>query len=297
MTQVFLSRFYKFFFLVVNIYLLVGCNGMGGQALVFNNADQKLEVIDIETGDQEASYRVENAIRNPLIIQGQGRIISLTEPFGESEHIINLDTGYVTYSSNTVGTIVISEDSKFYFEIVDSEHKQLYFESSEGKKKLSLVRSLKVPSGHVVGSEFVSWFIRSEHRLIVYDVKGNLFTYVPLNCRDAIFLGEEDKIFCLTESGEASMFDKSGSLLEVVSGIGVEDGILSLSYDKSQIYLRRVSLALNMERFMREVVDVYTYSTKENKLSLVGESVVSHGIGFNILVDNQRGHNQRGQAH
>ncbi len=271
--------------LIMSISLLVGCKGMGGSVLVFNNADQKLEILDIETGDQEVSYSVSKAIRNPLIMQGQGRVISLTEPFGESEHIIHLDTGAVAYSGNTVGTIVISEANKFYFETVDSEHKQLYFESSEGKKKLSLIRSLKVPQGHVIGSEFVSWFIRSEHRLIVFDVKGNLFTSVPLDCRDAIFLGEVGNIFCLTESGGAAMFDKSGSLLEVVSGIGVEDGILSLSYDKSEIYLRRISLALNMERFMREVVDVYAYSTKENHLSLVGESVVSHGVGFNILVD------------
>lgn len=269
----------------MNITLLWGCNGKGGNVLYFNNIDQQLEIVDIQTKEKAHSYRIFEAIRNPLIIQSREGVVSLTEPFGKSEHVINLNTGDVKYSNSSAGTIVVSEGSRFYFETTDSEYKQLFFENIEGKKKLSLIKSLKVPHGQVVGKGFISWFVRSEHRLIIFDTQGELFASIPLDCRDAIFLGEGKNIFCLTESGGSALFDMNGVLLKAISGIGVEDGILSFSYDKGEIYFRHISLSFNLDRFLSEVVDVYAYDIQEDRLSLVGENVVRHGIGFNILVD------------
>jgi len=257
---------------------------MAGNLLVFDNTDQALVVMDINKKVQSRSYKVHEKIRNPGVILGRNDTVSLNEFFGEFEHIINLETGEVTYSPNTVGTVVTSDSSRFYFDMVGTDFKQLYFENKAGKKKLSLFDSLRVPRGHVIGADFVSWFNRDEHRLIVYDTEGELYASVSVDCFDAIFLGEGENIFCITESGDPVMLDMNGQLLKMISEVGIKDGILSFSHKKNEIYLKDIRVSFSIDRFMREVVDVYAYNFKLDRLSLIGESVVGHGIGFNVLI-------------
>ena len=278
------QRIILFMVLFVSVTAFAGWRNMQGQVLVFNNSDQELLVMDVESKKMKGSFKILEKTRNPMIIIGANKqIVSLSESFGESEHIVDLSTGKVVHSVGTIGTVAISKNKKFYFEISDPGNKQLFYDDGYNKKKLVAIKSLKVPYGRVIGGEVASWFVRSEHRLISFDLEGNSLNSVSLDCRDALFLGEGKNIFCLMESGGAAIVDENGAVLEAIKGVGLKYSILSYSPEYGLVFLSKISLSFSMKSFMKEVVDVYSYSLDDGSLTLIKESVVGHGVGFNII--------------
>ncbi|WP_065188799.1 hypothetical protein [Shewanella woodyi] len=270
--------------LFVNALVFAEPRNMVGKVIIFDNAEKDLLVLNLDSKEKLNSVNVSEQLRNPaLVISANQDIVSLHEHFGESDYVVNLNTGLVSYKPGVVGTVVASEDKKFYFEMVSVGTRRLFFESGGNKESLTDMKILKVPRGHVVGNEAVSWFIRSEHRLISFDFNGEQLLTIQVDCRDAIYLGKRN-IFCLKESGEAVVVDMEGKELKVLEGLGVKDSLLAYSYERNEIYFARKSLSFKLNSFMTEIIDLYSYDLVTDDLVLVKKHIANHGASLGIIL-------------
>lgn len=271
--------------LFVNASVFAEPENMMGKVLIFDNAEKDLLVFNIDSKEMLNSINVSDQLRNPvLIISANQDIVSLHEHFGEDDYIVNLNTGLVSYKPDVVGTVVVPEGKKFYFEMVATGVRRLVFESEGNKKSLAEMKTLTVPRGHVVGNGAVSWFVRSEHSLIGFDFNGEQLHAILVDCRDAIYLGKGKNIFCLKESGEAVVVDMLGKELKVIEGLGVKDSLLAYSYERNEMYFARKSLSFKLNNFMKEIIDLYSYNLVTGELVLVKKHIANHGSGFGIIL-------------
>ncbi|WP_039991668.1 hypothetical protein, partial [Vibrio azureus] len=242
--------------------LIFGCSNdeeIGGSVLIFNEKEQALEIKDITTKIKKFSFPVLENISQPIIIQGNNDFISLTEGYGKDEHVIDLNSGKVSYNKNTIASVVISDESRFFFEDADPPRQYLFFQSGENLKKLTTITNSSAVSGDIIGNSYVSWYIPREMRMIIYTFSGQLVDDFTLDCTDAIYLGN-GKTFCLRSSSPSIIYDVHNKLEEVIDLDFTGHHILSLSKDKNVVFFMVTSLSFDKGSFLSEMLDIYSYN-------------------------------------